>query len=160
MLQTDCHRDRPSPVLVDINNLGFPVNVQSVILMSILQYIKYAATLSNVFTFLFFFNISRIVVPAYKVHRSTVVEEFTYLLIYGAEPFLRSCQLCSPSGEEFTNIFWKLQLRRFLQLHKLPLNFYENWQICSNVVIATHTHTDRNTNARTDTQGAYTSLRA
>jgi hypothetical protein len=22
----------------------------------------------------------------------------TYLLIYGAEPFLRSCQLCSPSG--------------------------------------------------------------
>jgi hypothetical protein len=24
--------------------------------------------------------------------------KFTYLLIYGAEPFLRSCQLCSPSG--------------------------------------------------------------
>jgi hypothetical protein len=25
-------------------------------------------------------------------------QHLTYLLIHGAEPFLRSCQLCSPSG--------------------------------------------------------------
>jgi hypothetical protein len=29
---------------------------------------------------------------------STLQKDYSYFLTYGAEPFLRSCQLCSPSG--------------------------------------------------------------
>jgi hypothetical protein len=33
-----------------------------------------------------------------RIQKTQVRVKYTYLLMYGAEPFLRSCQLCSHSG--------------------------------------------------------------